>query len=67
MAGTMFCDLDKAFDSVNQTILQSKLPYCGIRGKARLLLESLLQNRYQRVQIINSVSKFKHSLRMNQN
>ena len=53
MAGSIFCDLEKAFDSVNHNILLSKLPHYGIRGKARLLLASCLQNRYQRVQIIN--------------
>jgi hypothetical protein len=47
MAGSIFCDLEKAFDSVNRYILLSKLPYHGINGKAKLLLESYLQNRYQ--------------------
>jgi len=54
MAGSIFCDLEKAFDSVNHDILQSKLTYYGISGKAKLLLESYLQNRYQRVHITNS-------------
>ena len=54
MAGSIFCDLEKAFDSVNHDILLSKLLYYGINGKAKLLLESYLQNRYQRVQITNS-------------
>jgi len=54
MAGSIFFDLEKAFDSVNHDILLSKLPYHGISGKAKLLLESYLQNRYQRVQITNS-------------
>jgi hypothetical protein len=31
-----------------------KLPYYGISGKAKLLLGSYLQNRYQRIQITNS-------------
>ena len=44
----------KAFNSVNHDILPSKLPYYGIRDKVKLLLELYLQNRYQRVQIINS-------------
>ena len=34
--------------------LLSKLPYYGISDKAKLLLKSYFQNRYQRVQIINS-------------
>ena len=54
MAGSIFCDLEKAFNSVNHDILLSKLQYYGISGKAKLLLESYLQNRYQRVHITNS-------------
>jgi len=42
-----FFDPDKAFDSVNHDILLPKLPYYGINGKAKLLLESYLQNSYQ--------------------
>jgi sarcosine oxidase/L-pipecolate oxidase len=53
MVGSIFCDLEKAFDSVNHDILLSKWPYYGICSKAKLLLESYLQNRYKRVQIIN--------------
>jgi hypothetical protein len=45
MAGSIFCDLEKAFDFVNHDILSSKLPYYGINGKAKLLLKSYLQNR----------------------
>ena len=44
LAGSIFCDLEKAFDSVNHDILLSKLSYYGISGKAKLLLESYLQN-----------------------
>jgi hypothetical protein len=54
VAGSIFCDLEKAFNSVNKDLLLSKLQYYGISGKATLLLESYFQNRYQRVQIINS-------------
>jgi hypothetical protein len=43
MAGSIFCDLEKAFDSVNYDLLLSKLPYYGINGKAKLLLESFLR------------------------
>ena len=53
VASNMFCDLEKAFNSVNHDILLSKLLYYGISGKAKLLLESYLQNRYQRVHITN--------------
>jgi hypothetical protein len=54
MAGSIFCDLEKAFDSVNHDLLLSKLHYYGVSCKAILLLESYLQDRYQRGQIINS-------------
>ena len=54
MAGGIFCDTEKAFDSVNHDILLSKLTYYGIRSTAKLLLQSYLQKRYRRVQIINS-------------
>ena len=53
MAVSIVCNLEKSFNSVNHDLLLSKLPYYGISGKANLLLESCLQNRYQRVQIIN--------------
>ena len=44
LAGSIFCDLEKAFDSVNHDILPLKLSYCGVSGKDKLLLESYLQN-----------------------
>ena len=53
LVGSIFCDLEKAFNSVNHDILLSKLSYYGISGKVKLLLESYLQNRYQRVHITN--------------
>jgi len=54
LAGSIFYDLEKAFDSVNHDTFLSKLSYYEICGKAKLLLESYLQNRYQRVHITNS-------------
>jgi len=58
MAGSIFCDLGKAFSSVNHDILLSKLQYYGVSGKAKFLLESCLQNRYQRVHITISYTYF---------
>ena len=51
--GSVVCDLQKAFDSVNHELLLDKLQNYGIKGKAKSLLESYLSNRYQRVQITN--------------
>ena len=45
--GSVFCDLQKAFDTVNHKLLLDKLQYYGIEGKTKILLESYLQNRYQ--------------------
>jgi len=55
LACSIFCDLEKAFDSVNHDILLSQLSYYGISGKAKSLLKSYLQNKYQRVLITNSL------------
>ena len=55
MAGSIFCDLENAFDSVNHDILLSKLSYYGISSNTKSLLKSYLQNRYQRVLITNSL------------
>jgi len=57
LVGGIFFDLAKAFDSVNHTILVNKLPYYGISGKARVLIESYLSNRFQRVQLDNKILK----------
>jgi len=46
MAGGIFCDLEKAFNAVNHDLLLSTLPYYGTSGKAKLLRESYLQNKY---------------------
>jgi hypothetical protein len=56
MVGSIFFDLEKAFDSVNHSLLIKKLPYYGIAGKAQLLIDSYLSNRYQRVLLKDSRS-----------
>ena len=53
IVGDIFCDLEKAFDSISHEIL-SKVTYYGTIGKAKRLLESCLRDRYQRVQFIDS-------------
>jgi hypothetical protein len=53
---SFFCDLQKAFDTVNHELLLDKLKYYGIKGKAKTLVESYLRGRYQRVQITNESS-----------
>jgi hypothetical protein len=45
----IFCDLHKAFDSVNHEILLKKLQFYGIVGKFYKLIKSYLDNRYQKV------------------
>jgi len=47
----IFCDLTKAFDTVNHDILISKLEYYGIIGRTGELIKSYFSNWYQRVTI----------------
>jgi len=54
--GGIFCDLERAFDSVNHDILLSKREFYGFRGKTNALLRSYLSDRYQRVLMNNSFS-----------
>jgi hypothetical protein len=54
--GVIFCDLEKAFNSVNHDILLPKCDFCGFRGKTNALLRSYLSDRYQGVLMNNSFS-----------
>jgi len=54
--GGIFCDLTKAFDYVNHSILLSKLEYYGISGRALNLTKSYLSDGYQKVLIRNTSS-----------
>jgi len=47
--GGIFCDLHKAFDCINHTVLLEKLKYYGITGKFYNLVKSYLEGRYQKV------------------
>jgi hypothetical protein len=51
IVGGIFCDLKKAFNSVNHKVLLSKLQFYGIEGKFYDLITSYLSDRYQRVLI----------------
>ena len=55
----VFVDLKKAFDSVGHNILLEKLVYYGIRGVAKTLFESYLNNRQHFVTLNGSDSSFK--------
>lgn len=50
----LFCDLTKAFDCVDHTILLNKLYYYGIQGTEQQWLTSYLYQRYQQVTITDS-------------
>jgi hypothetical protein len=56
MIGGIFCDLNKAFDSVNHEIIFGKIKFYGKVGKLHMLLRSYLSNRYQKVSWNNNFS-----------
>jgi retron-type reverse transcriptase len=49
--GGIFCDLTKAFDSVDHAMLLEKLKFYGVQSKFLKLIASYLNNRYQKVAI----------------
>ena len=53
----IFCDLQKAFDSVNHSILLDKLEFYGINGKFKALIQSSQTGRYQKVALHNNKSR----------
>ena len=54
--GGIFCDLEKAFRSINHDTVLSKYEFYGFKGKTNALLRSYLSDRYQRVLISNGFS-----------
>jgi hypothetical protein len=51
LVGGIFCDLTKAFDSVDHKLLFTKLKFYGGQENVLKLIASYLHNRYQRVVI----------------
>ena len=53
LVGSIFFDLEKAFNCVGHGTLLSKLNFYGISGKDRALYQSYLDNRYFRTAVFN--------------
>jgi len=49
MVGGIFCDLHKASDCINHTVLLEKMKFYGISGEVYNLVKSYFDGRYQKV------------------
>jgi hypothetical protein len=58
LVGSVFCDLQKAFDCVDHDTLLSKMNWYGISGKEYKLLSSYLRNRHHTVIITNKSTQY---------
>ena len=56
--GAIFVDFAKAFDTVDHSVLLSKLPFYGIRDRPLLWMKHYLSDRHQRVCIENDMSEW---------
>jgi len=54
MVGGIFCDLHKAFDCINHTMLLEKMKFYRVSGKFYNLIKSYLDGRYQKVVLSHS-------------
>lgn len=53
----IYCDISKAFDTIDHTILLNKMENCGVRGNVHRWFKSYLEGRKQCVRILGSVGE----------
>jgi hypothetical protein len=58
LVGGIFCDIQKAFDCINNNTLLTKLEFCGVTGTTFKLIKSYLEGRYQKVILDGNLSNF---------